>query len=171
MSDDGRGLEWLDDESDEEADESDGDMGFALFDDETPPKQGKLTHEEEPSNEEKPSDGPLLVRIVDRQAFDGSWPSYTSIPCKEMGLKPDDVQKLIETIASTAKQDAEQNSIKALVTTVLVVRYMEKKMADEEETWELVVEKARMFIEEMESELGKDVVAECWKLAEDLTSS
>jgi hypothetical protein len=43
--------------------------------------------------------------------------------------------------------------------------FLEKKMQDEEETWELVVEKARAWLE---NELAEDVLAQVWQLAEDI---
>ncbi|CAI6336918.1 unnamed protein product [Periconia digitata] len=115
------------------------------------------------------STGPLLERLVDQQGFNGSWPSVKSIPAKEMGIKFDDVQSIIKMLVSAAKSEADQSMIETLVGTVLVVLHMERNMADEEETWELVVEKARTFIDEMQDTLGLDVVDQCWKLCDAIT--
>ncbi|PVI00686.1 hypothetical protein DM02DRAFT_614142 [Periconia macrospinosa] len=131
----------------------------------SPQKEGTVSFEQHVG--QKPA-APLLVRLIDRQAFDGSWPGFDSIPCDEMGLKLNDVEGIAGKLMSMASQKVDKTLIKALVSTVLAVLYMEKKMADEEETWELVVEKARTFAEEVELKVGKDVVDECWKLSQGL---
>jgi hypothetical protein len=47
--------------------------------------------------------------------------------------------------------------------TAIVVVFLERKMADEEDTWELVVEKARRWVEEVVEDGLRDDV---WRMAE-----
>jgi hypothetical protein len=48
--------------------------------------------------------------------------------------------------------------------TAIVVVFLERKMADEEDTWELVVEKARKWVEDKLEEDG--VRDDVWRMAE-----
>jgi hypothetical protein len=47
--------------------------------------------------------------------------------------------------------------------TAIVVIFLSKKMRSEEDTWELVVEKARTWLEHA---LAEDVLSDVWKMAE-----
>lgn len=65
-------------------------------------------------------------------------------------------QRLVEDGVAKDATMAEQ-----CVATAAVVSFLEKKMADEEETWELVVEKARTWLEDTvdAAYLGRVLVA------------
>ncbi|RII23099.1 hypothetical protein CUC08_Gglean013070 [Alternaria sp. MG1] len=123
----------------EEKEESDEDMGFALMDSPVSPQ----------------SPGTLLQRLIARQSFEGSWAAIDKLPCDEMKLDRDAASKAIAKLTET-------NADKVLATATAVM-FLEKKMQDEEETWELVVEKARAWLE---NELAEDVLAQVWQLAE-----
>jgi len=71
--------------------------------------------------------------------------------------------KLDRDAASLANAQLNEPNSEHLLATAIVVLFLEKKMQDEEDTWELVVEKARAWLE---SELAEEVLARIWQLAE-----
>lgn len=71
--------------------------------------------------------------------------------------------KLDRDAASKAIAKLTETNADKVLATATVVMFLEKKMQDEEETWELVVEKARAWLE---NELAEDVLAQVWQLAE-----
>ncbi|KAI4954772.1 hypothetical protein J4E86_006082 [Alternaria arbusti] len=99
--------------------------------------------------------GTLLQRLISRQSFEGSWEAIDKLPFDEMKLDRD--------AASLANAQLSEQNSEQLLATAIVVLFLEKKMQDEEETWELVVEKARAWLE---SEVAEDVLARVWQLAE-----
>ncbi|KAI4643011.1 hypothetical protein J4E93_007080 [Alternaria ventricosa] len=103
--------------------------------------------------------GTLLQRLIARQSFEGSWEAIDKLPFDEMKLDRD-------AASSCNAQLNEQNS-EQLLATAVVVLFLEKKMQDEEETWELVVEKARAWLG---SNAAEDVLARVWQLAEDVVA-
>ncbi|CAN9132893.1 unnamed protein product [Alternaria alternata] len=159
----------------EEKEESDEDMGFALMDSPVSPQSpGKKprngrqnranrsayspTSPSSPNSKRQKSEeetGTLLQRLIARQSFEGSWAAIDKLLCDEMKLDRDAASKAIAKLTET-------NADKVLATAT-VVMFLEKKMQDEEETWELVVEKARAWLE---NELAEDVLAQVWQLAE-----
>lgn len=166
-------------EEDEEAEESDEDMGFGLFDGPTPgfPATGK-THirsdEEGRSFGEGPGGcittqrslivvplGPLLQRLIARQSFEGSWKGITDLLSDELGISGLTARNAINKLVDESK--LARTKAEKLLSTASVIVFMETKMADDEETWELVVEKARTWLNEAVSE---KVLTEVWKLAE-----
>jgi len=113
----------------------------------SPPQRQKVEEES----------GTLLQRLIARQSFEGSWEAIDKLPFDEMKLDRD-------TASLVNAQLSEQNS-EQLLATAIVVLFLEKKMQDEEETWELVVEKARAWLG---SNVAEDVLARVWQLAEDI---
>ncbi|KAI4622487.1 uncharacterized protein J4E87_006429 [Alternaria ethzedia] len=101
--------------------------------------------------------GTLLQRLIARQSFGGSWEAIDKLPFDEMKLDRDAARS---SNAQINEPDSEQ-----LLATAIVVLFLEKKMQDEEETWELVVQKARSWLE---SKVAEDVLARVWHLAEDV---
>ena len=99
--------------------------------------------------------GTLLQRLIARQSFEGSWEAIDKLPFDEMKLDRD--------AASLANDQLNEQNSEQLLATAVVVLFLEKKMRDEEETWELVVEKARAWLG---SEVAEDVLARVWQLAE-----
>ncbi|RYO41109.1 hypothetical protein AA0111_g1036 [Alternaria arborescens] len=146
----------------EEKEESDEDMGFALMDSPVSPQSPAYspTSPSSPNSKRQKTEeetGTLLQRLIARQSFEGSWAAIDKLPCDEMKLDRDAASKAIAKLTET-------NADKVLATAT-VVMFLEKKMQDEEETWELVVEKARAWLE---NELAEDVLAQVWQFAESI---
>jgi hypothetical protein len=99
--------------------------------------------------------GTLIQRLIARQSFEGSWEAIHKLPYDEMKLDRD--------AASLAGTQLTESNADQILATAIVVLFLEKKMQDEKETWELVVEKARAWLE---SEVAEDVLARVWQLAE-----
>jgi len=99
--------------------------------------------------------GTLLQRLIARQSFEGSWDAIGKLPLDEMYLDRDAI--------SLANAQLNASKSERLLATAIVVLFLEKKMQDEEETWELIVEKARAWLE---SEVAEEVLARVWQLAE-----
>ena len=99
--------------------------------------------------------GTLLQRLIARQSFEGSWAAIDKLPCDEMELDRDAASKAVTQLT-------EMNASRILATAT-VVMFLEKKMQDDQETWELVVEKARAWLE---NEVAEDVLALVWQMAE-----
>jgi hypothetical protein len=93
--------------------------------------------------------GTLIQRLIARQSFEGSWRALSERLCKEMNIK------------------SEYASGEPTLLTAIVVVYLARKMRDEEDTWELVVEKARNWLE---SVVAEDVLADVWKMAEKIVA-
>jgi uncharacterized membrane protein len=64
-----------------------------------------------------------------------------------------------------AKHTLAKAKAELVLSTAIVVLFLEKKMQEDEERWDLVVEKARTWLGEVTSE---DVLAEVWKVAEEI---
>jgi hypothetical protein len=62
-----------------------------------------------------------------------------------------------------AKQAPDMKEVQQILYTAIVVVFLEKKMQDEEETWDLVVEKARTWLGSVAPE---EFLAEVWRMAE-----
>jgi hypothetical protein len=99
--------------------------------------------------------GTLLQRLIARQSFEGSWLAIDKLPCEEMKLDRDAATKAVTQLSETK---ADQ-----ILATATVVMFLERNMQDEEETWELVVEKARAWLE---NEVAEGVLAQVWDLVE-----
>jgi hypothetical protein len=84
-----------------------------------------------------------VVRIICLQEFMGSFP-VTNEMAQLIGLELPDVENLTMELFS----DKATDESKALVMTSLVVAYLELEMHEHEGTWQMVVEKAREFLEE-----------------------
>ncbi|XP_014558004.1 hypothetical protein COCVIDRAFT_95705 [Bipolaris victoriae FI3] len=124
-------------EKEQEDDDSDEDMGCGLFDDDEPSAA--------PPSIIDP--GKFLQRLIAQQSFSGTWPSIPGLPCREMGINVAEAmevaQRLVDDGVAKDVSVAEQ-----YVATAAVISFLEKKMANEEDTWELVVEKARTWLED-----------------------
>ncbi|KAI4656868.1 uncharacterized protein J4E78_006759 [Alternaria triticimaculans] len=99
--------------------------------------------------------GTLLQRLIARQSFEGSWEAIDKLPFDEMKLDRD--------AASLANAQLNEPNSEQLLATAIVVLFLEKKMQGEEDTWELVVEKARAWLG---SKVTEEVLARVWQLAE-----
>jgi hypothetical protein len=78
-----------------------------------------------------------VLALIALQAFDGYWPGYNAEVGRIMGL------------GSTIKNENLVPEEKNIWATLLVVKFLEEKCADEEGTWALVVEKARTWLASM----------------------
>jgi hypothetical protein len=104
-----------------------------------------------PSSPETGPTLPPLQALVALQLFEGSW-QWKSELLSILGLE----RKAVET--TVPKMDM------AVLATALAVRFLETKLADEKDSWELVVEKARQWIEEKVGAQGlKDAFASAEK--------
>lgn len=97
--------------------------------------------------------GSLLDRIIAAQEFDGSW-KLGQVPWADMAVDTDRVKRLGD--------DAHRND---LLVTAAVVLYLEESMAEERATWELVVDKARDWIEGLKSLERRQEDVDIWQVA------
>ncbi|KAF2467280.1 uncharacterized protein BDR25DRAFT_235074 [Lindgomyces ingoldianus] len=150
----------------EECDESDEDMGFGLFDDgptissATAPAIIKRQASGRGKEEKALSKEELLLRLISRQSFEGSW-SREQLPCDTMGIDRDAARAAVPKLMS-ANTGLGEESIVIILATAIVVLFLEKKMASEEDTWELIVEKARGWLID---QIPEDALEKVWKEA------
>ncbi|KAG0365076.1 hypothetical protein BGZ54_006881 [Gamsiella multidivaricata] len=97
-----------------------------------------------------------LAYLVDLQTFEGSW-AWRSEMLKSLNVAVADADKI-------AKDNGWDVRIMA---TALAVVYFEKKLAKDKDTWELVVEKAKDW---MEQQIGHDGVEVVLKKAAELVA-
>jgi hypothetical protein len=120
-------------------------MGFLLDGGESADSKKDPTVASRPAKPLSPED--LVHYLIELQTFAGAWeylPSLmTTLACS---LFLDEAMLLQEVDATTEKK---------LFTTALVVVLLEEKLAQWKGSWELVVEKARGWLDE---EAGKDNV-------------
>jgi hypothetical protein len=106
--------------------------------------------------------GTLLQRLIARQSFEGSWTTIPKLLCEEMEISHDAFHAAADKLVDDSKQGLDRIISEEVLSTAIVVVFLEKKMEDDEETWELVAEKARTWLEDKVSD---DVLGEVWKLA------
>jgi hypothetical protein len=126
----------------EEAEESGGeDMGFGLFDDgpAAPPAP-------KPINAEDP-----LQALTSLQTFSGSWSWSTDLE-RILGVTLEEITKL--NLPSVVTGHAEKDDILATACAVL---FFKSKLKEEEDIWEMLVEKAEGWLED---NVGEDGVKE-----------
>ena len=109
------------------------------------------SHNVQPPNPVIKTDADKVLAIIDLQAFDGSWDPKEKTLVSLLGLK-------------TIPNAPEGVDSKAWITC-LVIAFLENKMSNEEGMWELVVEKARGFVEGVMQEKS---VEEIEKMATDI---
>jgi len=80
-----------------------------------------------------------------------------------MSISRDAARSAVDTLIDVSKQALDRTKAEQLLSTAIVVVYLETKMEDEEDTWELVVEKARTWLEDT---VDENVLGETWKLAQ-----
>ena len=124
---------------------------------------GKSTETEDVLAEramEQLDEGTLLQRLIKRQSFEGSW-GHDYLPYDDMDISGDAVQALVKEIVAAHGLDNREVSI--VVVTATVVKFLEKKLSDDEDTWELIVEKARDWLD---GAVSPDILAFVWKETE-----
>lgn len=107
----------------------------------------------------------LLKRLIASQSFDGSWTGITDLFCTEMKISGDATRSAVVKLVDASKRRLDRTKAEHVLSTAIVITFLEKKMEDKEETWELVVEKARTWLDDA---VADDVLAEVWKLAESI---
>lgn len=135
----------------EETEESDEDMGYGLFDGDDAPASPPAQTES------------LLRRLIALQSFSGPWPSLASLLSTELHIDMDAALAAAKTL-STSASAADQ-----ILATALVITFLEQKMPDEEDTWELVVEKGRTWLQDTVEDDA--ALAEVWRVAQGLLSA
>ncbi|KAF2679405.1 VIT-domain-containing protein [Lentithecium fluviatile CBS 122367] len=141
-----------------EAAEEDKDMGFGPFDD------GAAEQFSAPKIQAStPETGSLVQRLINRQTFEGAWANFNDLLCKETKIDRDAAVSAVDKFVDAFKESLDKIKAEQILCTALVVLFFEKKLEDEQETWELVVEKARAWLDE---NVAEDVRTEAWKLAE-----
>ncbi|KAM0410467.1 hypothetical protein ACHAPD_010272 [Fusarium lateritium] len=123
------------------ADESDEDMGFGLFDDgpAAPPSAA-------PSSSTSVKDKDPLQALTSLQTFSGSW-SWSADLERVLGVSFEQVTKL--GLPSTYKDD--------ILATACAILFFKLKLKEEEDVWEMLVEKAEGWLED---NIGEDGVKE-----------
>ena len=116
-------------EAEELDDESSEDMGFGLIDEsQERPVKPRTASMQSLSNEQK------MHKIIELQGFDGSWMS-TGMLWTLLGVNES------KTTAITTSKEVK---VKA---TAMAIAWLEVKVEKEEDTWEMVVEKAKAWLE------------------------
>jgi hypothetical protein len=165
------------DEDEEEKEESDDDLGYALFEGGSGKRPSLIHHSDidkcigflsaQSASKSEPSKetGSLLQRLIARQSFEGSWSTVDELLCAETKIDKDAAHSAVDKLVKTSQHALEKKDAYKVLCTAIMVVYLEKKMGDEEETWELVVEKARTWAED---QVDGVLLAEAWKLAENI---
>lgn len=83
----------------------------------------------------------------------------------EMNVGRDVARNAVDSIKSSSENSLGQDEAETVLSTAIVVNFLEKKLPEEEETWELVVEKAREWLGEA---IDAKLLEEVWKLADSI---
>ncbi|KAF5586806.1 uncharacterized protein FSUBG_12017 [Fusarium subglutinans] len=152
----------------EEAEESGEDMGFGLFDDgpSAPAPAASSAFCAMPASSittgpkrKAVSDMEPLQALTSLQTFAGSW-SWSSDLERVLGVTSDQVSKL--TLPASVKDHSDKDDV---VATACAVLFFKKKLQEEMDTWEMLVEKAEGWLED---NIGEDGVAELFSALEKL---
>ncbi|ORY19793.1 von Willebrand factor type A domain-domain-containing protein [Clohesyomyces aquaticus] len=172
----------------EEAEESDEDMGFGLFDDgpDTPAptsasrflriaasysaSRSASVHSQKQTAsgsgaENTMSSDELLSKLISKQSFDGSWARAT-LPCNAMGIDRNAARTAAQRLLSASIGSDEEESA-TLLATAIVVMFLQTKMEGDEDVWELVVEKAKDWLN---SQVTGSDLGLVWKEADALVA-
>jgi Vault protein inter-alpha-trypsin domain/von Willebrand factor type A domain len=121
-------------------------VSYSLSMDHTTDGMQKETEDEEDEEggiaEKKVSSEDVLDRLVDMQSFVGSW-AWSDALFKLIG---------VNSTAQALQDELTKGIQKDVLTTALVIAFLEAKMADEKDTWELIVDKARSWVKTQTTE-------------------
>jgi hypothetical protein len=118
----------------------------------------------EPSTTRDPSTPhDRTMALIALQTFEGSFP-LTPALVRLLGLDLEFVETKLSACSLTLKEEIK----KSLLATLLTVGMLEGKLEEERDVWDLVVEKARSWVEEMSGVQGAAVLETLQKLAEEL---
>ncbi|KAG8671911.1 hypothetical protein FPOAC2_05271 [Fusarium poae] len=134
----------------EEAEESDEDMGFCSFDYAGPVAPTSAA----PSSSVPVKDKGPLQALTSLQTFSGSW-SWNADLERVLGVNFEQVTKL--GLPSTYKDD--------ILATACAILFFKLKLKEEEDVWEMLVEKAEGWLED---KVGEDGVKELQVALENL---
>ncbi|OCL07675.1 hypothetical protein AOQ84DRAFT_389365 [Glonium stellatum] len=98
-----------------------------------------------------------LQHLVSMQSFDGYW-GGDGLEFTEMGIDRDVVGSFGEKIAKALPQVKDKDTIERILATTLVIAYLEKRVSQDRDIWELLVDKARSWLDEVCSSEGLDVI-------------
>ncbi|KAF5248428.1 hypothetical protein FANTH_5926 [Fusarium anthophilum] len=152
----------------EEAEESGEDMGFGLFDAgpsaPAPAASSYLSSMPAPPITTGPktkavSDMEPMQALTSLQTFAGSW-SWSSDLERVLGVTSDQVSKL--TLPASVKDHSDKDDV---VATACAVLFFKKKLQEEMDTWEMLVEKAEGWLE---VNIGEEGVSELFSVLEKL---
>ncbi|KAF4967480.1 hypothetical protein FSARC_4975 [Fusarium sarcochroum] len=138
-------------------DESDEDMGFALIDD--GPPASLATYQPPASSAPKISDMSPLNALTTLQTFSGCW-SWSADLERVLGMTFEEVSKL--GLPTAVADNPEKDDILATACAVL---FFKNKLKSEEDTWEMLVEKAEGWLEDI---IGEESVKELDSILEKL---
>ncbi|PSN70501.1 hypothetical protein BS50DRAFT_571725 [Corynespora cassiicola Philippines] len=88
----------------------------------------------------------ILKHLIQMQSFNGTWIS-DDLPYKAMGITEDQLQIASEQ-TTVWNSSAERQSIITALYTSIAVAYIEMELPEYKETWELVVQKAKEWLQE-----------------------
>ncbi|KAF5027350.1 hypothetical protein F66182_551 [Fusarium sp. NRRL 66182] len=131
-------------------DGSDEDMGFALMDD-GPPAAAYASYAPVSSSPPEISSMSPLQALITLQTFSGSW-SWSADLERVLGVTAEAVSKL--GLPAPVTDHAEKDDV---VATACAILFFKNKLKSEEGTWEMLVEKAEGWMEDM---IGEDGVKE-----------
>jgi hypothetical protein len=178
-------------EEDKEADddESDESIGYALFDGPTTPINSsaqyrspirflKSTPDSESEDETAADsesedeaaaadDDNFLESIIAQQSFEGSWVSISDLLQKKMGINLEDYRKAVDDFVLD-QHSLDRGKAEVSLDTAIVVVYLKQKLPKEEETWELIVEKAKSWLED---NLDEGMLKAVWAAATGLVQA
>lgn len=128
----------------------------------SPPKKMKTSAAKRISEQVELKGQALLHHLIKAQSFMGSW-TLDSLPCDSMGVDCKALQTAVQTLASELGL-GEERVAESLATAVLV-SFLERRMGEEQEAWELVVGKATEWLG---GEFEEDVMRKVLKVAGEL---
>ena len=104
-----------------------------------------------------------LDEIVKTQTFEGSW-EWTPTLLSWLGLSENNVRDRLAAEVQKDNRDAqflEEKDVSAVIATLLVMGYLERKAAGEKSVWELMHQKAEQWVQVALGQMGeKGVVIE-----------
>jgi len=115
-----------------------------------PVRFGALSHHSHSAPAKPKSDDEILRDIISLQKFEGNW-SWDAQLCALLGVSSADASGK-DPVKSTPD----------VFATAMVVLFLETRLAKEKETWELMVEKARQW---MEGTAGQTAMEKCLQVA------
>ncbi|KAF1828547.1 von Willebrand domain-containing protein [Decorospora gaudefroyi] len=141
-----------------------GDIGFGLFD--GPPSVSQTFPADRHASQKPKTEtsGFLVERLIACQSFEGSWPAIGDDLCRDLMIEREATSNAVEELVKH-KHAPDQKTIEQVLSTAIVVVFLENKMTSEEETWELVVDKARTWLDDATSE---GFLAEVWRVAAEI---